>query len=265
MTVYGRNLPGGQPDPTAVVDGRAAGQAHRHRHRPGRPASGNRLAFSGHVPPTTAALDGFEYRVRNDAGSSNPFLLTFARAPVVLDSRANDTPETAQEVTVPCEIAGRIEKRHDRDWYTFTAKKGDVLNIELLSDRLGCADRHELLLRNPATKADIIELDDPAPTQPDAAELEILRPHRRPAAVPFAAPADGKYQRAGDQPDGRRPSSGRAATTGCASPRSSPTSAWSSCRPTTSAPTAATCCQGGNAELHRLRLSARTASTATSP
>ena len=56
---------------------------------------------------------------------------------VVLEGEAHDKPERAQEVPVPCEIAGRIEKRRDRDWYTFTAKKGDVYTIEVFSDRLG--------------------------------------------------------------------------------------------------------------------------------
>ena len=28
-------------------------------------------------------------------------------------------------MTLPCEIAGRIEKARDRDWYRFTAKKGE--------------------------------------------------------------------------------------------------------------------------------------------
>ena len=42
-------------------------------------------------------------------------------------------------MTPPCEIAGRVEKLGDRDWYAFTAKKGDVYNIEVLSDRLGAA------------------------------------------------------------------------------------------------------------------------------
>ena len=54
-------------------------------------------------------------------------LLTYARASVVIENDDNDTPEKAQAVNVPCEIAGRIDKKRDRDWYVFDAKKGDVL------------------------------------------------------------------------------------------------------------------------------------------
>src|SRR5205823_3325299 len=96
------------------------------------PADGKgKLLFSGSVGPAAGWQDGFELRLKNAAGSSNPFLLGLARAPVVLDVGDNDTPEKAQEVTPPCEIAGRVEKRRDRDWFSFAAKKGETWNIEV--------------------------------------------------------------------------------------------------------------------------------------
>src|SRR6185295_6589661 len=92
-----------------------------------------RLKLNGHVPPTMALLDGFEYRLKG----SNPFLMTYAQAPVIIENDDNDTAEKAQEVAVPCEIAGRMDKKRDRDWYAFTAKKGDVYMIEIFSHRIG--------------------------------------------------------------------------------------------------------------------------------
>src|SRR5207247_8591253 len=74
------------------------------------------------------------------------------RAPVVLDNEANDKPEMAQQVPVPCEIAGRIEKKKDRDWYSFTAKKNDVYNIEVFSDRLGAPTDMYLVLDRKSTR-----------------------------------------------------------------------------------------------------------------
>src|SRR5262249_33973179 len=139
VTVYGRNLPGGKPDPTAVVDGSVLEKATVTVQVPNQPLALQRLAYSGFVAPHATGIDGFEDRMKSAAGTSNPFLLTFARAPVVLDNEANDTPETAQTVALPCEIAGRIEKKRDRDWYAFTAKKGEVYSIELFGDRLGSA------------------------------------------------------------------------------------------------------------------------------
>src|SRR5205814_1701449 len=135
VTVYGRNLPGGKLDPAAPADDVVL---EKSTVTITAPADGRgKLTFSGLVSPPAGFLDGFEVRLKNGAGSSNPFLLTLARAPVVLDRGDNDTPESAQDVTLPCEIAGLVEKRRDRDWYSFTAKKGETWNIEVVSNRLG--------------------------------------------------------------------------------------------------------------------------------
>jgi hypothetical protein len=187
VTVYGRNLPGGQPDPAAFADDRPL---EKMTLTVNAPADSGRVAFTGRLDPKAAALSGFEVRVRNAAGTSNPFLLTFAKAPVVVDNGANDTPDTAQPVTLPCEIAGVVEKRRDRDWYSFDAKKGEVILIEALGDRVGSEAFVYFVLRNAATKQDIYE--SPA----DYAEQQPPKFYARtedPAPYRFVVPADGKY------------------------------------------------------------------------
>ncbi len=106
----------------------------------------------------------------------------------MLDNDANDTAETAQQVTLPCEIAGRIEKKADRDWYAFHAKKG-VYMIELIGDRLGAPLDLYFVLQDAKGKV-IAEQDD---------ANEILSPQLftrtfDPPAYRFVAPADGDYQ-----------------------------------------------------------------------
>ena len=160
VTVYGRNLPGGKLDPDTVCDGHVLEKATVSLDVPNDPVSSQRLAYRGHVPPTASGLDGFEFRLRNESGTSNPYLLTYAQAPVVLDQGDNDKADHAQEVPVPCEIAGRVEKRRDRDWYEFAAKKGDVFTIELYSDRLGSADDMYFVLRRASNKQMLGEFDD---------------------------------------------------------------------------------------------------------
>ncbi len=187
LTVYGRNLPGGKPDAAAVIDGKIL---ERLTVTVTPPAATQQLVSSGPLSPSASMLDGFDYRLRNDAGFSNPYLLTFAQAPVVVDNENNDTPEAAQEVPLPCEIAGRVEKKRDRDWYQFTAKKGDVFNIEVISDRLGAPTDMYFLLRNPATKADIVEGDD----NPEGLNPKFFARTDDPAVYRFVVPADGKYQ-----------------------------------------------------------------------
>ncbi len=189
VTIYGRNLPGGQLDPTAVVDGHVLEKLATTITAPADPAAANRLAYSGWLSPLASGLDGFEYRVKNAAGASNPFLLTLAHNPVVLHNDANNSLETAQEVTPPCEIAGRFEKVHDRDWYSFTAKKGDVYNIEILSDRLGAPTLTFLVIHDAAQKL-LFESPD---EYKDSFSDKFYTQSEDPAPYRFTAPADGKY------------------------------------------------------------------------
>jgi hypothetical protein len=191
LTVLGRNLPGGKLDPTVEVDGLPLEKATVTIDVPADPTARQRLAFTGHIPVKSSALDGFTFRLKNDAGESNPFLLTLAQAPVVLDNAANVTPETAQEVALPCEIAGRIEKKHERGWYTFTANKGDVYSIEAYGDRLGAPVDLFMTLRDAKTKRTIIELDD----NPDILNrVQLFTRSDDPPRYRFQVPADGAYQ-----------------------------------------------------------------------
>ena len=191
LTVYGRNLPGGKPDPSAVVEGRVLEKVTVTVQVPKEPAELQRLAFNGHVPPIAAGLDGFEYRIKNNAGSSNGYLLTYAQAPVVLDNGKNDTPESAQPLELPCEVAGWIEQKRDRDWYCFTAKKGDVYIIEAYGDRLGSPVDLYYLLRSAEKGQSLGEFDD----NPEI--LSTTHFYTRsddPARQRWVAPADGTYQ-----------------------------------------------------------------------
>ncbi len=191
VTVYGRNLPGGQPDPAAVEDGRVLERSTMIVNGPLDEPARQRLAYTGHVPARSAGLDGYEFRVRNAAGSSNAYLMGLATAPLVVDNEANDTPQTAQAVPVPCEIAGRVERPGDRDWYQFQAKKGEVCYIEVWSERLGAATDMYFVLRNSTTKQDITEMDDGADT---LSPLRFPTRTEDPPAYRFVAPADGPYQ-----------------------------------------------------------------------
>lgn len=174
VTLQGRNLPGGKDTLTVSVKA---------------PAAGTGLAFRGHIAPAAAALDGFEYRLKTDAGVSNPFLLTFAQAPVVLDNEKNDTPELAQEITLPCELAGRIEKKRDRDWYAFRAAKGDVYSVEAFGERLGSPLNLTWSLRDAGGKV----LFEPPDNNETLTPAQFVTRTEDPARYRFVAPADGTY------------------------------------------------------------------------
>jgi Bacterial pre-peptidase C-terminal domain len=191
VTLYGRNLPGGTPDPSVQIGGRPMEKLAVTVTPPSDPLSIQRLNYRGYIEPKLSGLDGFEYRIKGPAGTSNPVLIALAREKLVAENDANDTPATAQEVPVPCEVAGQINKRADRDWYAFNAKKGESYWIELTGDRLGAQTFLFLTLHNPAAKADIIELED----NPNdfMHQQQFYTRHGDPPAYKFTAPADGKY------------------------------------------------------------------------
>ncbi|MBY0522976.1 MAG: PPC domain-containing protein [Gemmataceae bacterium] len=190
LTVYGRNLPEGKADASAVVDGRTLEKMTVTLNVPNDPQALARLAFRGPIAPQASALDGFEYRVRNAAGASNPFLLTYAHAPVVLDNEANDTADTAQEIALPCEIAGRIEKKRDRDWYRFTAKKGDVYGVEAFGERLGSPLNLVFSVRDAGSGKVLYESTDVTET---LSPVQFVTRTDDPLRYRWVVPADGKY------------------------------------------------------------------------
>lgn len=188
VTVYGRNLPGGKLDPSLVVNDRPLEKAVVTVKASADPLALQRLTFTGFMAPPASMLDGFDHRLKNEAGQSNPALLTYADAPVVLDSGDNDAQDKAQQVPLPCVVAGRVEKKADRDWYAFSAKKGQVITIEACADRLGAPLDLYFQVRS-AQGTLITEQDDTA---------EILSPsfytaNPDPARYRFVAPADEIY------------------------------------------------------------------------
>jgi len=191
VTVYGRNLPGGQPDPTMVLDGSILEKATVTITAPNDPLAAQRLAHSDHIAPPSSNLDGFDYRLKNAAGSSNAYLVQIARAPVVLETGKNTTRDTAQALTLPCEVAGRLERARTQGWYAFNARKDETVGIELLGDRIGSALDLSFTVYNGATKAVIVEQDDDPETLSTA---QFFTRSTDPARYLFKAPADGTYQ-----------------------------------------------------------------------
>jgi hypothetical protein len=131
FTLYGRNLPGGSRSAFTAADGKALDELKVEIDLPEEGAT--RLQPTSLAGSSGAMMDGFEYRLRSGDAVSNPVLITYARAPVVVE-QAGAEPAT---VTPPCEYAGRFFPRGDRDAVAFEAKKGEAYWIEVFSERLG--------------------------------------------------------------------------------------------------------------------------------
>jgi len=185
VTLYGRNLPGGKVVEGTTIHGRPV-ESLTVTVTP--PATAGALTVRGAAPPQALA-DGFEFRLPG----SNAVPIYLADVPVSLEKAAdNDNPETAEAMAVPGEVAGRIEKRGDKDWYSFTAKKGDVYSVDLFADRIGSGMDVYFNVKNGTAKVTELsgEQDDDA---------DVLHPqaffskHTDPPTYTFTAPADGKY------------------------------------------------------------------------
>ncbi|MBI4601271.1 MAG: pre-peptidase C-terminal domain-containing protein [Planctomycetes bacterium] len=133
LTLYGRNLPGGQPAAGVEIGGKPLVALPVEVDFPGDPPASS-LAAAVLVEPPESGLDGFAYR---HPGIPEPVGLGIATAPVVLEAEPNSEPAQAQVVQAPCEVAGQFYPKADQDWLRFEAKKGDVFWIEVFAHRLG--------------------------------------------------------------------------------------------------------------------------------
>jgi Bacterial pre-peptidase C-terminal domain len=191
--VYGRNLPGGQPS-SLLRNGQPLEQVAVRIPIGGD--SVDRLSFSARLEPHQAGLDGFEFRLPSPAGASNPSLITVATAPIVKEIE-NNAPQSAQKLTVPSEVVGQFFPQRDVDWYTFDAKAGEEMAIELYSHRLGVPTDASLIL----FRVDKTETGEEKTTQLAWVEdvtqrdggFEFDQRTNDPFYI-FKAPADGTYR-----------------------------------------------------------------------
>lgn len=169
FTILGRNLPGGQPVADLTLNGAPLQQVQVNIPLPADAAAQSRLAFDSRAALARATLSGAEYRLPSPQGPSNTAVVYFAKAPVVLEQEPNGDSKQPQKITQPCEVAGRFYPASDLDWYSFDAKKGEVLWLEVISHRLGLPTDPSLAIfrvtkndKGEETLADVAQVDDPA-------------------------------------------------------------------------------------------------------
>ena len=140
------------------------------------------------VPPSAAMIDAGELGQYPDAPDAN--LLLANSGELVLDNEKNGTAADAQEVTPPCDIAGRIAKKSERHWYRFAAKKGEVWTLEVFAERIGSPVDAYFVLTDAKGKV-LTEQDD----GPDAlSPNQFYTKSDDPGRYRFTAPADGVYK-----------------------------------------------------------------------
>jgi hypothetical protein len=198
-SVFGSNLPGGVKSNWSV-DGEVLDMV---KVRIPIPADiDDKLDFRSMLGPHQGGIDGLEYRMGEGNNKSNPFLMTAASAPIVFEQTNNDRPESAQKLTIPSEVAGQFFPQHDKDWYSFEAKKGDVLVLDVVSQRLGIATDPSLLIQHVVTnekgetQITNVQFVDDVPEQNfnNQSGRHEFDPRSSDPSYLFTAPADGTYR-----------------------------------------------------------------------
>jgi hypothetical protein len=147
---------------------------------------GQRIRFSIIGPgapanPVEAALpdQAGETALRFEIGRpSRPILVDVDDLPDHVEVEPNDTPARAQRIGLPAVVNGRIDRSGDRDCWSFPARKGEVIDIELRAHRLGSPLQGELAVLLPDGK--VLAQVSATQAQPDP-------------VLSFTAPADGIY------------------------------------------------------------------------
>jgi len=198
-TLYGRNLPGGQPSSIVASDGKPLQTLQAQITLPGDQNAQN-LEIGSVIEPDEGGIDGLAYRLTTPQGLSNSVLLGYASAPVIQETEPNDDPAKAQAITLPCEFTGQFYPQTDRDWVTFQAKAGDALWMEVFSQRLGLPTDPFVLVQQVTKNEQGVEqvkdlqgVDDYLDNQPGLPGTGYDMKTDDPA-FRFVAPADGTYR-----------------------------------------------------------------------
>jgi hypothetical protein len=141
-------------------------------HGQGLPAEAVEISL-----PDDATRD-FSYRHMIDGKSTNPLLLDVDDLTEFVQTEANNDAGKANAVTLPAALNGRINKAGAADYWSFPAKKGETLTLEMRARQLGSPLQAVVTVTDPIGK----EL---ARAEATGAQLD--------PTLNFTAPADGTY------------------------------------------------------------------------
>lgn len=192
-TVFGRNLPGGQP---------AGISSHGHPLEKlvvniPLPAVTDLLDPRLLLEPFSAGLDAVPFSINAPTGPSNVVMIQLSSTVPVLEVEPNEKGAQAQKITVPGEIDGQFQVRGDIDCFQFESKAKEVFWIEVIAHRAGFAidpvvviDQVKVNDKGEETLARISALDDD-PNNPLVNLFDTLNDDN---VVKFVTPADGVFR-----------------------------------------------------------------------
>ena len=126
-------------------------------------AVGHNLQGSDRIKLDLTYSQAGQVRVRatTPLGVSNALPFEITDVPPVIEAEPNDDADKAKTVSLPAEVAGRIEREGDEDLYRFTVPQKQMVNLEVIARRFGSPVDALLTLRNAKDNA-VIETNDDA-------------------------------------------------------------------------------------------------------
>jgi hypothetical protein len=180
VTLYGYALPKGTPvsdSPDAMTQIEVDVAA---------PETGD-LDGGGWTPTSAVMCESFAYRHPQCDGSLRLGLVDGAVTPETHEP--NDRLAQAQQLALPCDVAGQFITRNDIDWYRFTAKKGEIFWIEGIGQRLGQPMDLDIAVHASDGKLLVALADD----MPSKAGTRVMGIESFDPAQSWQAPEDGDY------------------------------------------------------------------------
>jgi hypothetical protein len=187
LTILGRNLPGGKPYTGGKVLDRDLEQIALAITAPKRETLLDRFDFLFHPSAPSVKMRGFQVLPKGLENAISPVTLVHAEDPIILEKEPNDTAEKAQEITLPAVVCGRFDKPGDADWYSFAAKAGETIRIDLLCERLDLPGDPFVLVTNDKGQ-EISQFDD------HGISFNSLALYNRDPYGTFNVPATGRYR-----------------------------------------------------------------------
>ena len=93
--------------------------------------------------------------VKKDGYQSNPMPFLIGNLPEILESESNNTDQTAQKVSLPQVVNGRIQTSNDIDYFSFQGEKGSTVSIKINARVLGSPLDAMIELSGPGLKTPV--------------------------------------------------------------------------------------------------------------
>ena len=131
------------------------------------------------------AANSFAYYL---PGSHAPVMIGLSNIAISLDQSDNHAPESAQIVSVPCQLSGQLADAGEQDWFATDVQRGEVLHLEGFGQRISSPVDLQISVYDSEQQSLLAQFSD----QQDNVDDEFSISHLDPAGR-WVCPRDGRY------------------------------------------------------------------------